>query len=188
MLADLRSVSISSPGFGGSDEPATINARNSRSTLSYAARVPQLPEAPNDYQITLDALVERVRTARAHALRRVNEELVALYWEIGREILNRQEREGWGAKVIDRLARDLRSVFPDMGWSPRNLKYMRALAAAWPAEEKVPKSRVLLYRHLDPHDDHAVLAMPPRPDCADYANRPAALTRRTSGCVVERFE
>jgi predicted nuclease of restriction endonuclease-like (RecB) superfamily len=99
--------------------------------------VPQLPEAPDDYQITFDSLVARVRTARAHALRRVNEELVALYWEIGREILDRQEREGWGAKVIDRLARDLRSVFPDMGWSPRNLKYMRAFAKAWPDPEIV---------------------------------------------------
>jgi predicted nuclease of restriction endonuclease-like (RecB) superfamily len=63
---------------------------------------------------------------------------VLLYWEVGREILQRQEREGWGAKVIDRLAGDLRAAFPDMGWSPRNLKYMRALAAAWPTDEKVP--------------------------------------------------
>jgi predicted nuclease of restriction endonuclease-like (RecB) superfamily len=99
--------------------------------------VPQLPESPEGYQITLDALVERVRTARMRALRRVNEELVVLYWEIGREILDRQEREGWGAKVVDRLARDLRSIFPDMGWSPRNLKYMRAFAKAWPDPEIV---------------------------------------------------
>jgi predicted nuclease of restriction endonuclease-like (RecB) superfamily len=72
-------------------------------------------------------------------MRSVNEELVLLYWEVGREILQRQEREGWGAKVIDRLAGDLRAAFPDMGWSPRNLKYMRALAAAWPTDGKVPQ-------------------------------------------------
>lgn len=72
-----------------------------------------------------------------------------LYWEIGQEILLRQEREGWGAKVIDRLARDLRAVFPDMGWSPRNLKYMRALAAAWPADEKVPRPVAQIpWRHI----------------------------------------
>lgn len=71
------------------------------------------------------------------ARRRVNEELVLLYWEIGREILLRQEREGWGAKVIDRLARDLRTVFPDMGISARNLKYMRAFAKAWQDPEIV---------------------------------------------------
>ncbi len=47
--------------------------------------------------------------------------------------MERQQQQGWGAKVIDRLARDLRAAFPDMrGFSPRNLKYMRALAQAWP--------------------------------------------------------
>jgi predicted nuclease of restriction endonuclease-like (RecB) superfamily len=54
-------------------------------------------------------------------------------WQIGRDILERQRRQGWGAKVIDQLARDLQAAFPDMrGVSPRNLKYMRALAEAWP--------------------------------------------------------
>lgn len=61
-----------------------------------------------------------------------------LYWQIGRDILERQQRRGWGAKVIDQLARDLKDAFPDMrGFSPRNLKYMRALAQAWPAPEFV---------------------------------------------------
>jgi predicted nuclease of restriction endonuclease-like (RecB) superfamily len=91
-----------------------------------------LPDAPESYRRTLDALVERVQAARVRALRSVNQELVLLYWDIGREILDRQEQEGWGAKVIDRLARDLRTLFPDMGMSPRNLKYVRAFAAAWP--------------------------------------------------------
>jgi len=58
--------------------------------------------------------------------------MVLLYWDLGRIILERQNRAGWGAKVIDRLAKDLRDAFPDMkGFSPRNLKYMRAFAAAW---------------------------------------------------------
>ena len=62
----------------------------------------------------------------------VNRELVLLYWHIGREILARQAEQGWGAKVIERLAQDLRKAFPDMkGFSPRNLKYMRAFADAW---------------------------------------------------------
>ncbi len=96
-----------------------------------------LSEAPENYQRTLDALVERVQAARVRALRSVNQELVLLYWDIGQEILLRQGQEGWGAKVIDRLARDLRSQFPDMGMSPRNLKYMRAFAKAWPDPEIV---------------------------------------------------
>jgi predicted nuclease of restriction endonuclease-like (RecB) superfamily len=59
--------------------------------------------------------------------------MVLLYWDIGRSILEQQAELGWGAKVIDRLATDLRSAFPHMkGFSPRNLKYMRAFADAWP--------------------------------------------------------
>jgi predicted nuclease of restriction endonuclease-like (RecB) superfamily len=72
-------------------------------------------------------------SAQQRAARSVNRELVLLYWQIGSDILARQSREGWGAKVIDRLAVDLRKAFPEMkGFSPRNLKYMRAFAQAWP--------------------------------------------------------
>lgn len=63
----------------------------------------------------------------------MNAELVLLYWHVGRDILARQEQEGWGARVIDRLSTDLHAAFPEMkGFSPRNLKYMRAFAEAWP--------------------------------------------------------
>ncbi len=62
-----------------------------------------------------------------------NSAMVLLYWDIGRMILDRQEREGWGAKVIDRLSADLREAYPDMqGLSPRNLLHMRAFAATYP--------------------------------------------------------
>ena len=62
-----------------------------------------------------------------------NRELLALYWDIGRLILDRQKAEGWGTKVIDRLSRDLQNEFPgQQGFSPRNLKYMRAFAEDWP--------------------------------------------------------
>lgn len=68
---------------------------------------------------------------------------MALYWQIGRDILEQQQ--GWGARVIDRLARDLRVTFPDMrGFSPRNLKYMRALAEAWPSGEFVQQAAAQL--------------------------------------------
>ena len=57
----------------------------------------------------------------------VNKELILLYWNIGKEILQRQQQEGWGTRVIDRLSADLKHTFPDMtGFSSRNLKYMRA--------------------------------------------------------------
>jgi len=96
---------------------------------------------PRDYEELLARLKERVRTAQVRAAVSVNRELVLLYWHIGREILSRQEQEGWGAGVIDRLARDLRKAFPEMkGFSPRNLKYMRALAEAYPDEPFVQQA------------------------------------------------
>jgi len=63
---------------------------------------------------------------------------VLLYLSIGRDILTKQKQHGWGAKIIDRLAADLRNAFPEMtGFSPRNLKYMRAFAEAWPDRQIV---------------------------------------------------
>ncbi len=90
---------------------------------------------PGGYPAFLTELKERIRTAQVKAALAVNRELVLLYWQIGRDILLRQQEAGWGAKVIDRLARDLRAAFPEMkGFSPRNLKYMRAFAEAYPDE------------------------------------------------------
>ena len=63
----------------------------------------------------------------------VNRVLVLLYRGTGRDILARQESEGWRAKVVDRFAPDLGRAFPEMtGLSARNLKYMRAFTEAWP--------------------------------------------------------
>lgn len=90
------------------------------------------------YMSFLRSLKEQIRQAQIRAALAVNNELILLYWQIGQEILNRQQQEGWGAKVIDRLAQDLKREFPDMtGFSSRNLKYMRALAEAYPDEQIV---------------------------------------------------
>lgn len=95
-----------------------------------------MAEAPDSYPAFLAELKQRIRSARLQAALSLNRELVLLYWSIGRDILARQRAEGWGAKVIDRLAADLRRAFPEMtGISARNLKYMRAFAEAWPHEE-----------------------------------------------------
>jgi predicted nuclease of restriction endonuclease-like (RecB) superfamily len=91
-----------------------------------------------DYRRWLAELKQRVERSRLRAVTNANRELVTLYWQIGREILDRQQRQGWGAGVVDQLARDLKAAFPDMrGFSPRNLKYMRSLAQAWPDAEFV---------------------------------------------------
>jgi predicted nuclease of restriction endonuclease-like (RecB) superfamily len=93
---------------------------------------------PETYPAFLADLKRRIRTARLQASLSVNRELVLLYWSIGCDILARQSNEGWGAKVIDRLAADLRRAFPEMtGISARSLKYMRAFAEAWPDESIV---------------------------------------------------
>jgi predicted nuclease of restriction endonuclease-like (RecB) superfamily len=90
---------------------------------------------PADYPQFLAEVKAWIAAARTRAVLAVNSELIQLYWEIGHEILEREQREGWGAKVIDRLAADLRREFPEMtGLSLRNLKYMRAFALAWPVE------------------------------------------------------
>ena len=103
-----------------------------------STRPVSLTEAPAGYTDWLSELKSRIHTAQQRAALAVNRELVLLYWQIGRDILSRQAQQGWGAKVIERLAHDLRTAFPDMkGFSPRNLKYMRAFAGAWPESEFV---------------------------------------------------
>jgi predicted nuclease of restriction endonuclease-like (RecB) superfamily len=93
---------------------------------------------PAVYDTFLQELKDRIRSAQVRAALSVNRELVVLYWSIGRDILSRQENEGWGAKVIDRLSDDLTKAFPDMrGFRARNLKYMRAFAEAYPDKEFV---------------------------------------------------
>jgi predicted nuclease of restriction endonuclease-like (RecB) superfamily len=94
--------------------------------------------APADYQQWLISLKSRIQSAQQRAALAVNQELISLYWQIGNDILQRQQQQGWGSKVIDRLAQDLRQAFPDMkGFSVRNLKYMRRFAELWPDAEFV---------------------------------------------------
>lgn len=96
---------------------------------------------PTGYADWLAELKTRIHTSQQRASRAVNRELVLLYWHIGRDILARQAAQGWGSKVIERLAHDLRTAFPDMkGFSRANLMYMRAFADAWPDAEIVQQA------------------------------------------------
>jgi predicted nuclease of restriction endonuclease-like (RecB) superfamily len=100
-----------------------------------------LAPPPDGYTDWLAELKNRIHTAQQRATLAVNRELVLLYWQIGRDILARQVEQGWGSKVVDQLAHDLRIAFPEMkGFSPRNLKYMRAFAEAWPDAEFVQQA------------------------------------------------
>ncbi|OCX70176.1 PDDEXK nuclease domain-containing protein [Acidithiobacillus thiooxidans] len=100
-----------------------------------------LTQPPAGYADWLAELKARIHRAQQHATLAVNRELVLLYWQIGQDILTRQAAQGWGAKVIERLAHDLRNAFPEMkGFSRANLMYMRAFAEAWPDEQIVQQA------------------------------------------------
>lgn len=86
------------------------------------------------YASFLTALKDRIRSAQVRAALSVNREVIALYWQIGQMIAEQQQVEGWGAKVIDRLALDLKNELPEIkGFSARNLKRMKSFYAEYPA-------------------------------------------------------
>src|SRR5262245_12567611 len=81
---------------------------------------------PRGYAAFLDEIKQRVTAARIHAARAVNYDLVLLYWDIGRGIVEKQESEAWGEAFVERLASDLQRAFPEMrGFSPRNIWRMQ---------------------------------------------------------------
>jgi predicted nuclease of restriction endonuclease-like (RecB) superfamily len=127
--------------MGTQKKRAVIVARSSAPVRRVRGRARDgaaFPAAPlraslsGGYAEMLREIKRRIREERLRIVLSANTAMVLLYWDIGQTILKRQERAGWGAKVIDRLAADLHEAYPDMkGLSPRNLKYMRAFAAAW---------------------------------------------------------
>jgi predicted nuclease of restriction endonuclease-like (RecB) superfamily len=80
----------------------------------------------SDYETFLAEIKERIRQAQYDALKAVNKELIKLYWDIGKMIVEKQKKYGWGKSIVENLARDLQKEFPGMrGLSSRNLWYMR---------------------------------------------------------------
>jgi predicted nuclease of restriction endonuclease-like (RecB) superfamily len=106
---------------------------------------PHSMELPDGYGEFLTSIKQRVQTERLKALFSANAAQILMYWDIGNEILRKQQSASWGAKVIDRLATDLKNAFPEMqGFSPRNLKYMRTFAEAWPERALVQRTVALI--------------------------------------------
>jgi len=94
---------------------------------------PPRAEVVPGYTELRDLIVGRIGRARLDVTLQASAAMVTLYWHVGQDILERQSREGWGTRVIDRLSADIGEAFPDMGgFSPRNLRYMRRFAEAWP--------------------------------------------------------
>jgi len=87
----------------------------------------------HDYKNWAEFITAKIKLAQTQIAFKVNSEMLTLYWEIGNSILEKQNQNGWGSKVIDLLASDLAKNFPEnSGFSVRNLKYMRAFAEAYP--------------------------------------------------------
>ncbi len=104
-----------------------------------------------NYLSFLAKIKKKIQQAQFRAVISVNEELIFLYWEIGRNILERQNKEGWGSKVIDRLSKDLTKSFPKIkGLLPRNLKYMRKFAEQYPdfAIVQEPLAQLTWYNNI----------------------------------------
>ena len=104
---------------------------------------------PNDYIKLLAEIQERIRTAQYVALRAVNKELIALYWDIGQMIVTRQQGETWGKSVVQRFAADLRSEFPGIsGFSAQNLWRMKQFYETYAGSEKLsPLVREIGWTH-----------------------------------------
>lgn len=97
--------------------------------------MPDSVSLPDGYATWLDDLKTHIRSAQQQASVALNAAMIRLYWDIGHEIVVKQEAEGWGSKIVERLAGDLRRAFPGMtGLSRANLMYMRSFARAWPRE------------------------------------------------------
>lgn len=116
--------------------------------LSYPV-TPMQAEMPEWYPDMLQEIKELVAKERKTAMWAANVRMTMMYYHIGQNILRRQEKEGWGAKVIDRLSADMKAAFPEMtGFSPRNLKYMQRFAKLWTNEEIVQRCVAQLpWRH-----------------------------------------
>lgn len=96
------------------------------------------PISGNEYSTLLQELIGKIQASHRNASAALNQELVLLYWNIGEELLQRQEHAGWGTKIIEKLAQDIKKHFPDTkGFSPRNLRNMRDLAREFPRKDPI---------------------------------------------------
>lgn len=142
------------PVKAAKQQKSETDARKTRGRTRPDVQFPAAPpaaELPSDYADLLSDLKTCIKRERLRVVLASNAALVLMYWDIGHRILQKQTAQGWGARIIDRLSADLRKAFPDMsGFSPRNLKYMRAFAATWPDREIVqaPLAQLTWYHNI----------------------------------------
>ena len=91
-----------------------------------------------DYKNFITSLKTKIRSAQIKGAIAVNKELIKLYWDIGKDIVEKQDQEGWGSKVLEKVAQDLQNEFPGVeGFSRRNIFRMKSFYQAY---EKVPQA------------------------------------------------
>lgn len=129
------------------DNDRKVRAANEKGVVFPAP--PASSSMPDWYGEMFNNISQLVAEGRRRVMWTANVQMSMMYYQIGIEILNRQDAEGWGAKVVDRLSADLKKSFPEMhGFSPRNLKYMRRFAESWPDEQIVQRCVAQLpWRH-----------------------------------------
>ena len=95
-------------------------------------------QTSKEYAALLNEVRERIRSSQYAAFKAVNKELINLYWDIGRKILERQTKYGWGKSVVLNLSKDLQNEFPGMvGFSTQNLWYMRQFFLEYNRNQKL---------------------------------------------------
>ena len=119
------------PALAEAKEPRLARGRTRPEAIFPVA--PLASSLPDGYAATLQEIKSHLRHARVRAILAANPIIIEAYWQTGQIILARQQEAAWGARVIDRLAADLKETFPDMsGLSPRNLLAMKVFAREFP--------------------------------------------------------
>lgn len=103
----------------------------------------------SDYLVFVEGLKDKIRESQYRALRSVNQELIKLYWDIGKAIVEKQKELGWGKSVVDSLSKDLQNEFPGIqGYSPHNLWRMRKFYLTYQGNEKLaPMVQEIAWSH-----------------------------------------
>ncbi len=116
-----------------------------------------------NYVALLESVKARILSSQHQVARYVNSELLFTFWTIGHSLNQERDRQGWGAKVVDQLAKDLKTSFPSMkGLSKRNLQYMMRFATEWPIDTIVqPPAAQLESKEVKAIESAESLIVPP---------------------------
>ncbi len=119
-----------------------VNNKSNMKEITENRKTASITKLPPGYDALLEEIKNSIRTAQVKAALSVNRSLISLYWDIGKAIVEQQQKEGWGKSVVEKLASDIQHAFPSIsGFSPRNIWRMRAFYLAWTSDvKKLPQA------------------------------------------------